>query len=83
MKIVQKRVFLQYPKIGEPGMYGFTTTESSAEKFVEVNWPAGAEPNPVDIKHAHDFRSVDDATKYRGKAPFHIREVTITYEFEV
>ena len=82
MKIVQKKVFLQYPKVGEPGISGHPTHLDDSEKFVDIDYPSGGYPCSRNIDDAHDFKTVEAAEKYRGHFDkFIVREVTVTYEF--
>lgn len=82
MKIVQKRLLLQYPKAGKPGWYSRPTSAEDAEKFVALDGPSGGYPYPTEIQDAHDFKTAEKADQYRlSFKQFEIREVTVTFEF--
>lgn len=82
MKIVQDKVFLQYPAVGEPGLSGMPTHKSDAEQFVDIDSHSGGYPYSTTIDRAHDFKTVENAIKYRGHFDYLIvREVRVTYEF--
>ena len=82
MKIIQQKVFLQYPSLGEPGIHGRPTTAGEAEKFVDLDYNSGGYPYDTSIDNAHDFKTVEAAEKYRGHFDkLNVRIVDITYEF--
>lgn len=82
-RIVQHKVFLQYPKEGEQGIWDRPQDEEGAEKFVDIDRHSGGYPYGTSIDNAHDFKTVEEAIKYRGHfKQLQVRKVTITYDVE-
>lgn len=84
-KIVVKKVFLQYGLI-EQRVAGCQNGPDDANKFVAFDTEFGDYPFKVEIDHAHDFGTAENAIAYSQhyKSDFFefiVRNVTVTYEF--
>lgn len=86
MKIVEHRVFLQYPaegtRIGNPE-YNRRTHADDANKFVDLDGASGGYPYSTSLERAHNFKAEAEAVKYQGSLNegFIVRHVTVTYEW--
>lgn len=82
-QIIQHKIFLQYPKEGEPGIHGRPQHSDDAEQFVDLDRASGGYPYGTSINNAHDFKTVEEAIKYRGHfKQLQVRRVTVTYVVE-
>lgn len=72
---VRKRILLKYQK---PQNYG---NDKSNWQYVALDSHSGGYPYATDVLSAHDFKTVEEARKYRGHfEEFDIVEVSISVE---